>query len=345
MQSGSTPPLLPPTSSSCPAIRAPIAASSLPSRRVIDNNLADVMSMSYSEGEQFYTSSDYTFQDNLYAQAAAQGQSIVISSGDSGSDVADQGQGLATSGINVSAFGAPTGHRRRWHRLPGRLRRSRRVARRRALTGDLRTPLTTPMRSVMFLKPYGTTVARAAFAQNTQAITRESATASPVTPPTTVSITSRPVRVAPARIMRRPRGKAASPATLRCARNPTSPVSPRPATRPSQAGAMRCCSAIRTTRNTTAPLRPASVRAEAHPSSPLTWPVSLVCLEPQPVPVRACSIPLFMPSPWRNISRPQQQRPVMPTAKPRIPASPPAFPQQPASSTTSPPATTMFPVR
>ena len=75
---------------------------------VIDNNLADVMSMSYSEAEQFYTPSDYTFQDNLYAQAAAQGQSIVISSGDSGSDVADQGQGLATSGINVSAFGAPT---------------------------------------------------------------------------------------------------------------------------------------------------------------------------------------------------------------------------------------------
>ena len=76
---------------------------------LIDNSLSDVMSLSYGESELFYASSDYTAQDTLYAQAALQGQSIFISSGDSGSDIADQNtSGTATSGINVSAFGAPT---------------------------------------------------------------------------------------------------------------------------------------------------------------------------------------------------------------------------------------------
>ena len=72
---------------------------------LIDNNLSDVMSLSYGESEQYYVASDYTFQDGLFAQAATQGQSIFISSGDSGSDVRDQNTtGTATSGINVSAF-------------------------------------------------------------------------------------------------------------------------------------------------------------------------------------------------------------------------------------------------
>ncbi|MGD0628767.1 MAG: protease pro-enzyme activation domain-containing protein [Terracidiphilus sp.] len=77
---------------------------------LIDNNLSDVMSLSYGETELAYTSSsDYTAQDTLYAQAALQGQSIFISAGDSGSDTADQNTGgTATSGINVSAFAAPT---------------------------------------------------------------------------------------------------------------------------------------------------------------------------------------------------------------------------------------------
>ncbi|HTX75983.1 MAG TPA: protease pro-enzyme activation domain-containing protein [Terracidiphilus sp.] len=76
---------------------------------LIDNNLADVMSLSYSSSEEYYTSSsDYDFQDGLFAQAATQGQSILISTADSGSDVADQDTtGTATSGINVSAFGSP----------------------------------------------------------------------------------------------------------------------------------------------------------------------------------------------------------------------------------------------
>jgi len=77
---------------------------------LIDNNLSDAMSLSYGESELYLLSNDptYTFLDGLEAQAAAQGQSIFISSGDSGSDVADQNtSGTATSGINVSAFGSP----------------------------------------------------------------------------------------------------------------------------------------------------------------------------------------------------------------------------------------------
>ena len=75
---------------------------------LIDGNLSDSMSMSYGESEIGLTASDYWFQDQLYAQAAAQGQSFFcIPLGDSGSDVNDQNTlGTATSGINVNALGA-----------------------------------------------------------------------------------------------------------------------------------------------------------------------------------------------------------------------------------------------
>ena len=75
---------------------------------LIDNNLSDVMSLSYGNTELNFTSSDYSAQDSMYAQAATQGQTIFVSAGDSGSDVADQNTAAAaTSGINVSAFGSP----------------------------------------------------------------------------------------------------------------------------------------------------------------------------------------------------------------------------------------------
>jgi len=77
---------------------------------LIDNNLSDVMSMSYGEGESEILQTDptYALLDGLEAQAATQGQSIFISAGDSGSDVADQNTpGTATSGLNVSVFGSP----------------------------------------------------------------------------------------------------------------------------------------------------------------------------------------------------------------------------------------------
>jgi subtilase family serine protease len=74
---------------------------------LVDNNLSDVMSLSYGQSELVATSSTYSFLDTLYSQAATQGQSFIVSSGDSGSDVKDiNTKGTSTSGINVSAFGS-----------------------------------------------------------------------------------------------------------------------------------------------------------------------------------------------------------------------------------------------
>jgi hypothetical protein len=75
---------------------------------LIDNNLSDVMSMSYSATELTFTSGEYSLFDSLDEQAATQGQSIFISTGDAGSDMADQGtETTATSGININAFASP----------------------------------------------------------------------------------------------------------------------------------------------------------------------------------------------------------------------------------------------
>jgi len=75
---------------------------------LIDSNMADVMSLSYGETELKFAASDYIAQDTLFAEAAAQGQSFIVSSGDSGSDVADQDTtGSAIAGINVSGYGSP----------------------------------------------------------------------------------------------------------------------------------------------------------------------------------------------------------------------------------------------
>lgn len=72
---------------------------------LIDNNISDTMSLSYGNSELNFTSADYSTLDTLYAQAATQGQSVLVSAGDSGSDVKDQNTtAAATWGINVSAF-------------------------------------------------------------------------------------------------------------------------------------------------------------------------------------------------------------------------------------------------
>jgi subtilase family serine protease len=74
---------------------------------LFDNNLADAVSLSYGETEIAMATSDFSYLDGLWTEAAAQGQSVLISSGDSGSDVADQNtNAAATSGINVSGFSA-----------------------------------------------------------------------------------------------------------------------------------------------------------------------------------------------------------------------------------------------
>ena len=74
---------------------------------LIDNNIGNVLSMSYGSSESTAVASDYTLQDTLFQQAAAQGQTVIVSAGDSGSDTNDQNtNGTATSGLNVDIFAA-----------------------------------------------------------------------------------------------------------------------------------------------------------------------------------------------------------------------------------------------
>lgn len=73
----------------------------LSAESVIYNNLASSMSLSYGEPE---GSSDDVLINELWEQAAAQGETVVVSAGDSGSDTQDQGATVATHGLNVSGL-------------------------------------------------------------------------------------------------------------------------------------------------------------------------------------------------------------------------------------------------
>jgi subtilase family serine protease len=74
---------------------------------LIDNNIGNVLSMSYGSSETTAVASDYSLQDTLFQQAAAQGQTVIVSAGDSGSDTNDQNtSGTATSGLNIDIFSA-----------------------------------------------------------------------------------------------------------------------------------------------------------------------------------------------------------------------------------------------
>jgi hypothetical protein len=76
----------------------------LSAEAIIQNNLADTMSLSYGEYEAG-SNSEATLSRDLWEQAAAQGETVVVSAGDSGSDAADQNSAVAaTHGINVSGF-------------------------------------------------------------------------------------------------------------------------------------------------------------------------------------------------------------------------------------------------
>ncbi len=71
---------------------------------IIDNNSADVLSESFGACEPNITASGEGFYNDLWQQAAAQGITVVLSSGDSGSDSCDQGADFATSGLSVSGL-------------------------------------------------------------------------------------------------------------------------------------------------------------------------------------------------------------------------------------------------
>jgi subtilase family serine protease len=72
---------------------------------VIDNNLADVMSLSYGQFEGYSTTED-TLANDLWEQAASQGQTVVVSAGDTGAAAEDGNDGnkYAKHGITASSF-------------------------------------------------------------------------------------------------------------------------------------------------------------------------------------------------------------------------------------------------
>ncbi len=73
---------------------------------VIDDNLATTMSLSYGDSE-LDDMGENAFLSNLWEQAAAQGQTVVVSAGDAGSaNTDDQNQSIATHGLAANGLGS-----------------------------------------------------------------------------------------------------------------------------------------------------------------------------------------------------------------------------------------------
>src|SRR5271170_895272 len=88
----------------------------LSSLYIVDNNLAPILSVSFGQCEQNLGQTENAFYNNLWEQAAAQGITAVISSGDNGPagcDNADQTtpatQGLAVNGLASTPFNVAVG--------------------------------------------------------------------------------------------------------------------------------------------------------------------------------------------------------------------------------------------
>jgi hypothetical protein len=73
---------------------------------IVDNNLDPVMSESYGICELELGTTGNTYYSQLWEQAAAQGITAFISSGDAGSAVCDQGQSYAQNGLSVNGLGS-----------------------------------------------------------------------------------------------------------------------------------------------------------------------------------------------------------------------------------------------
>ncbi len=88
----------------------------LSSLYIVDNNLAPVLSASFGQCEQSLGQTENTFFNNLWEQAADQGISVVISSGDNGAAGCDSDsqttpatQGLAVNGLASTPFNIAVG--------------------------------------------------------------------------------------------------------------------------------------------------------------------------------------------------------------------------------------------
>jgi hypothetical protein len=72
--------------------------------RVVEDNTADVISVSYGICEPTLGLAGNLFFSQLWSQAAAQGQSVFVSSGDSGAAGCDNGRTSATGGVTVNGI-------------------------------------------------------------------------------------------------------------------------------------------------------------------------------------------------------------------------------------------------
>lgn len=73
---------------------------------IVDNNLAPILSESYGACELDMGATGNQFYNQLWQQAAAQGISVFVSTGDSGSAVCDQDIGIPTQGLAVNGIGS-----------------------------------------------------------------------------------------------------------------------------------------------------------------------------------------------------------------------------------------------
>lgn len=73
---------------------------------IIDNNIAPIMSESFGACEAALGTNGVQFYNDLWEQASTQGITVLISTGDSGSDTCDDGSGLdfSTSGLGISGI-------------------------------------------------------------------------------------------------------------------------------------------------------------------------------------------------------------------------------------------------
>ena len=82
---------------------------------IVDNNLAPVMSYSYGQCELFLGTAGNVFYKNLWQQAAAQGITVLVASGDSGSAGCDSAgvqaasDGLAVNGLSSTPYNISVG--------------------------------------------------------------------------------------------------------------------------------------------------------------------------------------------------------------------------------------------
>jgi trimeric autotransporter adhesin len=82
---------------------------------IVDNNLTDVVSESYGQCEANFTAAAISFYSNLWGQAAAQGESVFVSSGDNGPASCDNSNsnfssfGYAVSGLASSPYNVAVG--------------------------------------------------------------------------------------------------------------------------------------------------------------------------------------------------------------------------------------------